>query len=551
MTFSVVVGCADQGLSYELRSRLAEIPDVNVEFVAETTTELVSAVLRLDPAVVLLHDRLGPGDVGDTMRDLSLRRPATAHLVVTGDTEPETYATAMAAGARGLLAYPFSFEEVQGRMADALEWASTMRRIMADRVDSPGLSDPGRAVVLAVTGAKGGVGTTTVAVHLALDVVREIPGHKVLLLDLDLEKGDVGWLLDARHRVSIADLAKVADDLSSRTVLDAVFPHESGVHLLLTPLDVREVEDVTPQAIRRILSLLRQQYDLVIVDGGSHVTPVQAAAVEAADEVIVIVTPDVLALRALRRALQTWEDLPVRKPEAVRVLLNQVSRHDEVQPETVRRLAQAQVVSVTLPAMFRKLEQAVNNRDPLLVKEQAWWTAVRAIGREVGVVRVPERQGLAAQVVEGVRADRASRRRRGLRRQGGPAPAPPADPQAAPQPAGERGSITVETVGVLPAVFLVVALLWQLVLVGATFVWTGHAASAAARAVSVGDDPRDPALDRLPSSMRGGAQVSGEDVQPVRVSVRVPLFAPGLLSGPWRVTVEREVVRETDPEDRL
>lgn len=549
MTHTVVVGCADQALSYELRSRIAEMTEFSVEFVAETTSELVSAVMRLRPAVVLLHDRLGPGDVVDTMRDLSLRRPATAHLVVTGDAEPETYATAMAAGARGLLSYPFSFEEVQARMADALEWSSTMERLMADRGDGKDVSDQGRAVVVAVTGAKGGVGTTTVAVHLALDVVRQVPGHKVLLLDLDLEKGDVGWLLDARHRVSIADLAKVADDLSPRTVLDAVVPHESGVQLLLTPLDVREVEDVTPQAVRRILSLLRQQYDLVVIDGGSHVTPVQATAVEAADEVVVVVTPDVLALRTLRRVLQSWEDLPVRKPETVRVLLNKVSRQDEVQPETVRRLAQSPVVSVALPAMFRKLEQAVNNRDPLLVKEQAWWTAVRAIGREVGVVRVPERQGVAAQVVEQARRDRSSGRRRGLRRRSEPldpeVTAPPPGP--GPGPDRERGSITVETVGVLPAVFLLVALLWQLVLVGATFVWTGHAASAAATAVSVGDDPGQPARDRLPASMRNDVRVSGEDVQPVRVSVAVPLFAPGLLRGPWQVTVEREVVRETDP----
>jgi pilus assembly protein CpaE len=550
MTITVVVGCADQGLAYELRSRLTEIADIDVAYVGETTTELTAAVLRLEPQVVLLHDRLGPGDIADVMRDLSLRRPATAHLVITGDTEPETYAAAMAAGARGLLAYPFAFEEVQARLADAVEWSATMQRLISDR-SGVEAADSGRAVVVTLTGAKGGVGTTTVALHLALDVVREVPGHKVLLLDLDLEKGDVGWLLDARHRVSIADLAKVADDLSPRTVLDAVFPHDSGLQLLLTPLDVREVEDVTPQAVRRILSLLRQQYDLVVVDAGSHVTPVQAAAVEAADEVVVVTTPDVLALRTLRRTLQSWEDLGVRKPEAARVLLNKVSRADEVQPDTVRRLAQAPIVSVALPAMFRKLEQAVNNRDPLLVREQAWWQALRAAGREIGIVRVPARQDLAAQLIESGRGGKRARRR-GLRRSSGGAVEAQA-PGAARLPAGEAGSITVETVGVLPAVLLVVALLWQVVLVGATFVWTGHAASTAAQAVSVGDDPFPPAVDRLPSAMRGGAQVSSPPghggSRVVRVSVPVPLFAPGLIEAPWRITIERRVIRERDPSE--
>lgn len=535
---TVVVGCADQSLASELRAQLREVPDAEVVYVAESTSEAVEAVLRLEPDVVVLHDRLGPGVVGDAMRDLSLRRPASALLVITSDSEPETYATAMAAGARGALTYPFAFEEVAARFADAAEWARTVQRLIGDQrgVDVAATS---RAVVVAFTGAKGGVGTTTLAVHLALDVVRELPGHKVLVLDLDLEKGDVAWLLDARHRISVADLAKVSEDLSPRTVQDAVFQHACGVHLLLTPLDVREVEEVTAASVRRILSLLRSQYDLVIVDGGSHVTPVQAALVEVADEVVVVSTPDVLSLRTLRRGLQTWEDLGVRKSTAVRVLLNKVSRRDEVQPDTVRQLAQAPVVSVAMPAMFRKLEQAVNNRDPGLVREQGWWRALRAVGREVGVVRLPERQDLAAQIVE---AQAPRRSLFGRRR--------PADLDAAVPapvlPGGDDGSATLETVGLLPAVLLVVVLLWQLGLVGLTAVWTGHAASAAARSTSVGETSaqvRQAAVDRLPRAMKDDAVVTRAGDHVV-VSVAVPLIAPGVLRGDWRIDADRDVVEE-------
>lgn len=530
---SVVVGCADQGLAYELRSQLSEVGDVEIAYVAASTAELTSAVLRFEPDVIVLHDRLGPEDVVDVMRDLSLRRPGSAHLVITSDTEPETYAAAMAAGARGLLSYPFAFEEIQSRVADAVEWARTMQRLVKNQADLDP-EETGRAIVVGITGAKGGVGTTTVALHLALDAVRQSPG-KVLLLDLDLEKGDVGALLEARHRVSVADLAKVSDDLGPRTVMDAVLPHDTGVHLLLTPLDVRDVEHVTPQAIRRIVSLLRQQYDVVVVDVGSHVTPVQAALVEIADEVVIVTTPDVLSLRALRRSVQSWETLGVRKASAVRVLLNQTSKQDAVQPDTVRQLAQVPAVSVALPAMFRKLEQAVNSRDPLQVRDQTWWRAVRAVSREIGLVSAPQRQGLAArQIQESVTPTRK-------RRFGGREPARPAAVPVAAD--SERGSITLETVGILPAILLVVALIWQVLLVGATVVWTGHAASAAAQAVAVGDDPGPPARDRLPAAFRSDAEVvrTGNDV---RVSVEVPLFAPGLLSGPWNIVVDRQVVVE-------
>ena len=399
MNLVVVLGCADQGLSYELRSQLAEIGDVEVAFVAESTQELGAAVLRFAPDVVFLHDELGPQPYLDVMRDLSLRRPGTATIVVSSDTDPEVRIEAMEAGARGIVSYPLSFEEIQLRIANAANWAKTMQRLVSG--DAGGADAIGGARVIVMTGAKGGVGVTTLALHFALDIVSQVPGHRVILVDLDLEKGDVSSLLDVRYHTSVADLAKVADDLSSRTVLDAVVPHDSGLVILPAPIDVRDVEHVSPQAIRRILALMRQHYDLILVDAGSHVTPVQAAAVELAEEVIVVTTADVLSLRALRRLTGSWEQLGVRKPDAVRVLVNKVSRDDEVQAETVRRLAQAPVISVALPALFRRLEVAVNSRDPSAMKEPVWFAALRAIGLETGMVRLPDNQGAAAAALTG------------------------------------------------------------------------------------------------------------------------------------------------------
>ena len=247
MSTLVILGCADQGLSYELRSQLSEVGDVEIAFVAESTSELVSAVLRFEPDVVFLHDQLGPQPVLEIVRDLSLRRPGTATLMVTSDTSAEAYVPAMEAGARGIVPYPLTFADVQARLATAVDWARSMQRAVTGgtSVDSA----PGRASIVVFAGAKGGVGT-------GVDVVREVPGHRVVLVDLDLEKGDVSSLLEVSWRSSVADLAKVADDLSVQTVLDAVVAHECGLHLLLTPKDVRDVEYVTPVAVRRILAAL-------------------------------------------------------------------------------------------------------------------------------------------------------------------------------------------------------------------------------------------------------------------------------------------------------
>lgn len=517
MPGTVVIGCADQSLAYDLRAQLAEVADIEVLAVVESTAELARVVVERDPNLVLLHDQLGPEPVHQVVRDLSLRRPASVTLIVSGDADPETLAEATDAGARGLLTYPLSFAEVQQRITNAIDWSMRLQSLLVEQTDS---SAGHRALVLAVTGSKGGVGTTTVVTHLAWDVRREIPDHRVLVIDLDLEKGDVSSLIEARHRVSVADVAKVADDLSFRTVADAILQHESGVHLLLPPDDVRESSLVTPAAIRQIIGLVRQQYDLVVIDAGARVTPLQAAVVEIADEVVMVVTPDLVSMRALRRDVGWWDQLSVRKPESTWVLLNRQSRADEIQPETVARLSPSPVLDVTLADRGRRLERSVNSRSPEYVDDPTWWQSVRAFGRAVGVGRG---RGTAA-------ADAPARGRR--RRVA----------------TGDEGSATVEFVGVLPTVVVLGVVVVQLAVVGLTAMWAGYGAAAAARAAAVhasSAELRQATQDAVPGGYHADLRVARDPSgRQVEVSMPVPILAPGLASTPWRITIGREVVVE-------
>ncbi|WP_152201196.1 AAA family ATPase [Georgenia thermotolerans] len=534
MATQVVIGCADQTMAAAIRAQLGEAADVELLAVAESTSELVRTVVERDPQLVVVHDALGPEPVHQAVRDLSLRRPASVVLMVV-DGSAESISDAMNAGARGVLTHPFSFTEVQQRVMGAIEWSRHLRRMLTTAGEDA-TTDGSRGRVVAVTGTKGGVGTTTIATHLAWDVRRQTPGLKVLLVDLDLEKGDVTSLIEAKYRTSVADLAKVADDLSAHTVMDAVFEHESGLSLLLPPEDIRDVEWVTPAAVRLIMALLRQQFDLVVVDAGAHVTPVQAAVVELADEVVAVVTPDLISVRALRRNVAFWESLAARKPAEVRVLVNKHSRAQEVQPETLRQLSPAPMLPAVLPEITRSLEKAVNSRAPELVDDKKWWERLREVGSALGVLAALERRREEPPPPE---ADGgAPSTRRGRRRQG-----------AGLRRRRDEGSASVELLGVLPVALLVLALLWQLGMAGLTYVWTGHAAAAAARTVALGE--RDggvierAAVAELPAGVADAAAVSYAPAsEKVTVRVDVPLAAPGLARLPWEVEVSRNVVKE-------
>ncbi len=173
-----VIAIADQVIVQELRSRLDQSDaDVEVAFVAESTQEMVSAVLSHRPALVFVHDQLGPSTAMYPVRDLTMRNPSLAVLVVTTASDADTYNAALDAGARGVLTYPFSLEDVNQRVATALDWSSRIRAAISDNPEAAAARATSGARVIAVSGAKGGVGTTIIASHLAWDAATAQPEH--------------------------------------------------------------------------------------------------------------------------------------------------------------------------------------------------------------------------------------------------------------------------------------------------------------------------------------------------------------------------------------
>lgn len=542
----IVIGIADQTMAGDLRSRLEELDlDLELAFVAEGTQEMVAGVLGHHPAILFVHDRLGPGPVARTVRDLTLRQPALAVLMVSSDTTADVYSTAMDAGARGVVAYPFGLEDLSSRIAGGLEWSEHMRAVVADGgLDRAGAAGAGRIVAFA--GAKGGVGVTVLATHLAWDVTTKTEDVRSCLVDLDLEKGDVPSYIDVSHRVSIADLAKISDDLTARAVADTVAVHSSGLHLLLAPVEIRDTEFVGPDAVRHVLAQLRSLYDVVLVDTGAAVTPVQAAAVEMADEVVQLVTPDVPALRSARRQSLAWESLGVKDPAQVHVVVNRFAKHAEIRQDTVDQLVLGHRSEVLVPDLGARMERAINSRTPSEVTDRVWWSSLRAIGGEVDVLashrqrraavaaaaKQPIPEGEASAAATGATAEGTGQQRRAAGRR-----------RALFGRQREQGQVALETVALVPLAIILLVIAWQVVLLGLSFVWAGRAANAASRAVSVGAEPLTAARRVVPGSVRDDLSVSTSG-NAVTVRVKASLLTTGAQSRTVTVDVDRQVVKE-------
>lgn len=185
-------------------------------------------------------------------------------------------------------------------------------------------AEPGH--LTAVLGAKGGCGTTTVAVNLAAELART---RTVGLLDLDIGKGDVAGFLDLFPPHTVNDLVAALPQLDPNRAKGLSTHARAGFDAVIQPLALAEAQQLTGDETRALLVALRRTWDNLICDCGSRADPATLAAATEAQRVLVVLTPDIHALRDARRVLALLDAVKV-PVERVELVVNRLGRHPGV-----------------------------------------------------------------------------------------------------------------------------------------------------------------------------------------------------------------------------
>jgi pilus assembly protein CpaE len=238
---------------------------------------------------------------------------------------------AMLAGARDYLFKPLQAAQLLESITTVLEQQERRRLIQAGQVQRPA----GRGTVVLVTGAKGGIGKTVVAVNLAL-ALRLQANQSVVLVDADSTFGDVATMLDMRPEATIVDVFPAADRLDREGIRRYLTAHPSGLQVLAGPPDGAGWEGVSPEVVKKVIDHLAQLFDFVVVDtAGSFDRTVRSLA-EVATLILVVTSGEVSSIRdtagGLAR-LQMWGVDPAR----VKVILNRTVSGDGVKPADIQK----------------------------------------------------------------------------------------------------------------------------------------------------------------------------------------------------------------------
>jgi pilus assembly protein CpaE len=218
-------------------------------------------------------------------------------LTISQTDEVEERIRFLEAGADDVIARPFDARELEARV-EALLLRFQRSRDRAPLASLDG-SEPLRNRMVVCFSPKGGVGTTTIAVNLATATALHNP-DRTLLVDLDLQWGQVATHLNLEPRHTIADLAR--DEQAQREpelVRTYATRHESGLHVLAAPGTPELADLVLPSHVEQILKSSLETFDTVVVDGGSALDERVLVAFERSDNVVLTVIPEVAALKAV------------------------------------------------------------------------------------------------------------------------------------------------------------------------------------------------------------------------------------------------------------
>ena len=289
-TLRVILLTGNAESAPDLRRAATSLPSVRI--VAELDEpSLIGQAFTQFPCDLIIAD-LDPSApvVLECLRQLKEAAPQLPIFALSKCTEGDIVLKAMKAGVREFFVKPLNLEEFHQALGKLLEFLPKVR-------------EPGK--LISVIGSCGGVGCTTVATNLAIELVGLVPpSQKVALVDLDFRFGQVATLLDLHGQFTVADLCGSPEALEADLIMKALVKHDSGLYVLRRPHTFAQAEMITAAHCANVLTGLQEMCSYVVVDGPTRHDPGGRSVLDAADHTFLLLQLLVTSVRNTDRIIQ-------------------------------------------------------------------------------------------------------------------------------------------------------------------------------------------------------------------------------------------------------
>lgn len=317
---------------------------------------------KLNPDIILMDINMPGLDGIKATEAISLKYPKTSIIIISVQGEVEYVRRAMAAGAREYMVKPFTSDELAGTIKNVYDF-EMKRKIQA--ADSSKLMDNKDPQIITVFSTKGGVGKTTIVTNLAVSLFHETR-KKVVIVDLDLQFGDVAVMMNVIPKRTITELIQDIGSLDAEILESYLVPHSSGVRVLPAPTRPEYAELITAAHVEKILNTLKQKYDYIIVDTPPFFHETTLTALDICQQILLIVSLDLPTIKNVKLGLEVLESL--HHKGKVKLILNRSSNEIGIKCSDMER-SLGMKVAAHIPSDGRVVVGAVNKGVPFVISQ--------------------------------------------------------------------------------------------------------------------------------------------------------------------------------------
>jgi pilus assembly protein CpaE len=305
-------------------------------------TQLVADIVRVRPsAAIVVVDATRSDEQLESIRELAASDSETSIIAASIDASPAMILGSLRAGAHEFLQLPIDMSEFQ----------TVLERISARQHADEAASPKGR--VVAIFSGKGGTGVSFLATNLA--VAMNVP---TLLVDLNLQSGDDALFLGLEPRYSLSDFVANRSRLDDSLINSLITSHSANLALLAAPLEPQESEEIEPEHVTEILHLVSQRYARVLLDLPHTFDPITIAALDIADDILLVMAVDIPGIRGTRRALSVLDRLGYPRSR-IHIAVNRWSKHSDVELRKVEAHLGQQFIGF-VPNDYFKVIESIN-----------------------------------------------------------------------------------------------------------------------------------------------------------------------------------------------
>lgn len=352
--------------------------DVEVVGAARTGKEGIQLSNELSPDVVLMDINMPDIDGISATEIIRQKSPFIQVVILSVQGDQNYMRRAMLAGARDFLTKPPTGDDLISAIRRAGEMARTERAKGVQNYGGPssgGLAAGGVALpqisegkIVLVYSPKGGTGCTTIAVNLALALHNE--DTRAVLVDCNLQFGDVAVFINESGKNTILDIAPRIDELDPDVIEDILVKHEpSGLRILAAPQRPELAERVSADQLVKVLQHLRRIFAYVVIDTSPILTDIILSAIDTSDVIVLVATQEIPAIKNSRLFLDLLQTMGIDK-HRILFVMNRYDKRIAITPDRVGDNLKQEVATV-IPLDEKVVIPSVNRGVPFMLDNKS------------------------------------------------------------------------------------------------------------------------------------------------------------------------------------